>query len=56
MDICRCAVPEWREVEPGHWCACHLYNDAEQQARAEEALKEAKANGTFSEKKDEANL
>ena len=56
MDICRCAVPEWSEVEPGHWCACHLYNDAEQQARAEEALKEAKANGTLNEKKDEANL
>ena len=56
MDICRCAAPEWSEVEPGHWCACHLYNDAEQQARAEEALKEAKANGTFNEKKDEANL
>ncbi len=56
MDICRCAVPEWSEVEPGHWCACHLYNDAEQQARAEEALKEAKANGTFNEKKDAANL
>ena len=56
MDICRCAVPEWSEVEPGHWCACHLYNDAEQQARAEEALKEAKANGTCNEKKDEANL
>ena len=56
MDICRCAVPEWSEVEPGHWCACHLYNDAEQQTRAEEALKEAKANGTFNEKKDEANL
>ena len=56
MDICRCAVPEWSEVEPGHWCACHLYNDPEQQARAEEALKEAKANGTCNEKKDEANL
>ena len=56
MDICRCAVPEWSEVEPGHWCACHLYNDAEQQARAEEALKEAKANGTFNEQKAEADL
>lgn len=56
MDICRCAVPEWTEVEPDHWCACHLYNNPEQQARAEEALKEAKANGTFNEKKDEANL
>ena len=56
MDICRCAVPEWSEVEPGHWCACHLYNDAEQQARAEEALQEAKANGTVNEKIDESNL
>lgn len=56
MDICRCAVPEWSEVEPGHWCACHLYNNPEQQARAEEALMEAKANGTCNEKKDEANL
>lgn len=56
MDVCRCAVPEWSEVEPGHWCACHLYNNAEQQARAEATLKEAKDNGTFNEKKDEANL
>ena len=56
MDICRCAVPEWSEVEPGHWCACHLYNNPEQQARAEEALKGAKANGPCNEKKDEANL
>ena len=56
MDVCRCAAPEWTEVEPDHWCACHLYNNPEQQARAEEALKEAKANGTFNEKKDEANL
>ena len=37
MDICRAAVPEWRETEPGHFCACHLYNDAEAQARAEAA-------------------
>ena len=23
-DICREQVPEWREVRPGHWVACHL--------------------------------
>lgn len=23
-DICREAEPEWREVRPGHWVACHL--------------------------------
>ena len=25
MDICRVDFPTWREVEPGHFCACHLY-------------------------------
>ena len=24
MEICKHIVPEWQEVEPGHWCACHL--------------------------------
>jgi oligopeptide transport system ATP-binding protein len=23
IDECREAVPEWREVQPGHWVACH---------------------------------
>jgi len=25
MDICRKVEPEFRELEPGHWAACHLY-------------------------------
>ncbi len=25
MDICRKEAPCWREPEPGHFCACHLY-------------------------------
>ena len=25
MDVCRTEFPLWREVEPGHFCACHLY-------------------------------
>ena len=56
MDVCRCAAPEWTEVEPDHWCACHLYNNPEQQARADEILKEAKEKGTFNEQKAEADL
>ena len=24
MDICRREIPEFREVAPGHWAACHL--------------------------------
>lgn len=26
MDICPEVVPQLREIEPGHFCACHLYN------------------------------
>ena len=26
MEICKEVAPEWLEVEPGHFCACHLYN------------------------------
>lgn len=25
MDVCKEVVPEYKEVEPGHFCACHLY-------------------------------
>jgi oligopeptide transport system ATP-binding protein len=26
MDVCTQVVPEWKEVEPGHWVACHLHS------------------------------
>ncbi len=26
MDICTVEDPEFKEVQPGHWCACHLYD------------------------------
>ena len=26
MQICGKTAPDWQEVTPGHWCACHLYN------------------------------
>ena len=48
MEICRSVVPKYREVEEGHYCACHLYDteaelaeyEAENRA-AEEAAKAA---------------
>ena len=43
METCRYAAPEWREVEPGHFCACHLYDDAEAEARALETTQRLKA-------------
>ena len=27
MEICKHTPPKWKEVEPGHFCACHLYDD-----------------------------
>ncbi len=39
MDICTKAVPEYREIEPGHFCACHLFNTEEDSLRL---LNEAK--------------
>ncbi len=26
MDVCKKVTPEWLEVTPGHFAACHLYN------------------------------
>lgn len=25
MEICKAKTPEWKEIEPGHFVACHLY-------------------------------
>ena len=41
MDVCKHAAPKWLEVEEGHWCACHLYDDAQAKAEAEEAMHQA---------------
>ena len=27
MDICKTERPKLREIRPGHFCACHLYNE-----------------------------
>ena len=41
-EICKYAAPEWKEVEPEHFCACHLYNDAAADARAQEIMDQIK--------------
>lgn len=27
MEICQQQIPEWKEIEPNHYVACHLYNE-----------------------------
>ena len=52
MEVCKYAVPEWTEVEPGHFCACHLHNSAAQNAAAEKAMQEAKSSGAAKAKEE----
>ncbi len=37
MEVCKYATPIYKEVEAGHFCACHLYNTAEETAAFEQA-------------------
>lgn len=30
METCKYVAPQYREVKPGHFCACHLYNTDEE--------------------------
>ena len=50
MEVCKYAVPEWLEVEPEHFCACHLYDDAAAKERAQAAMEAAKAKGNADDK------
>ena len=50
MEVCKYAVPEWLEVEPEHFCACHLYDDAAAKERAQAAMEAAKAKGGSNDK------
>lgn len=49
MEVCKYAVPKWKEVEKDHFCACHLYDDAEEKAEAEEIMAKEKAGGASTE-------
>ena len=42
MEVCKYAPPEWLEVEPGHFCACHLFDTPEAKQRAEAIMEEIK--------------
>mgnify|MGYP004572164509 FL=1 len=42
MEMCKCIAPRYREVEDGHFVACHLYNTPEMTASFEKEMIEAK--------------
>lgn len=43
MDICTRIAPHYKEVEEGHFCACHLYNTAQETEMFEIENAEAEA-------------
>jgi peptide/nickel transport system ATP-binding protein len=45
MEVCKYAQPKWKEIEPGHFCACHLFNDAQENEEAAEEARLAKLEG-----------
>ena len=44
MEICKHFAPEQKEVEPGHMCACHLYNTSEESHELETRLNHPEEN------------
>ena len=51
MKICEKAQPLYKEVEPGHFCACHLYNNTEEQIEAEKEYDRVAAEEALEEQK-----
>ena len=41
MEICKYVQPDFIELEPEHFCACHLYNTPERNKELEPVLQEA---------------
>lgn len=54
MEICKYIQPDFIEVEPDHFCACHLHNSPERNAELQQELKEIKEKIAASEKKHAA--
>lgn len=51
MEKCKYVTPEYKEVKDGHFCACHLYNTAEENAKVEEQVEALKAKETENNEK-----
>ncbi|MDE7162874.1 MAG: dipeptide ABC transporter ATP-binding protein [Clostridia bacterium] len=52
MEICSRIAPEYREVEEGHFCSCHLYNSAEDTARLLAQAEENERNEAIAAEKE----
>lgn len=52
MEICSRIAPEYREVDEGHFCACHLYNSEEDTVRLLAQAEENERNEALAAEKE----
>ena len=60
MEMCKYVQPDFLEIEPNHFCACHLYNSPERNAQLtaemqELKTKELETSGKKKENKEKAD-
>ena len=60
MEMCKYVQPDFLEIEPNHFCACHLYNSPERNAQLTAEMQELKtkeldASGKKKENKEKAD-
>ncbi len=44
MEMCKHCAPKFKELEPSHFCACHLYNTQEENEQFREEMKAEQGN------------
>lgn len=54
MEMCSYVEPEFKEMEEGHYCACHLYNSTEEDRVYERLMEEAKRQEKIEEQEKSA--
>ena len=52
MEICSRIAPEYREVDEGHFCACHLYNSEDDTVRLLAQAEENECNEALAAEKE----
>ena len=50
MEVCKYIQPDFNELEPEHFCACHLYNTEERKAELQAEMEKLKAAEAAAEK------
>ena len=51
MEVCKYVQPDFKELEPDHFCACHLYNSEARKEELNTYMEELKAAEAAAEKK-----